>query len=350
MKKVQFIFFSIVVNFQINRPSVRVYHGGGKKSIGGPSVKANRINQYFPNRPYDSNIIYSISAHIPPDICRQAQVKGTKIVSHINSFFYPAYRPDYEKRNIPISELHAMADYIVYGSNFARDAAEIYLGKPSAPYSIIYNSVDLNIFKPVSIDKHFTILAIGVHYIQHRLKHLILAMPLIMKKYPKVHLIIAGPLVQGKGIFDCGKETILSIIRETDFTNIEFIGEYSQSEAPLIYGRASVVVHLKHMDWTPNTVIEAMACGIPIVHAGNGGLPELVEKAGISLDLPFDWEKICTPDLECIAGSTIEAFENRKVLGNFGRQIAEKRYDLNKWHKRHEEIFNSLLKKNKLVS
>lgn len=328
-----------------NRSRLRIYHAGSKSGIGGPNVKLNRMSQYFPDERYDYNIIYSVSAHIPPDICRRAKRRGVKVVCHVNSMFYPAYRPDYIEENKPIREIHAMADHVVYGSRFAREASELYLGKSNAPCTIIYNAVNTKHFRPISqvSNDRFNVLAIGVHYIQHRLKPLIQAMPIVRKSYPKARLTIAGPLVEGQHIFDCGPKTIQTIARKADFSDIEFLDAYTQQDAPLIYSNGSVMVHLKHMDWTPNTAIEAMACGLPIVHAGNGGLPELVGEAGVSLDLPFDWHTIHTPDLELLAERIIEAYENRKSLGEIARQIAVEHYDMKIWVKLHKSIFLQIL-------
>ena len=328
-----------------NRRQLRIYHGGSKLGIGGPIVKLNRMSQYFPDEKYDYNIIYSISAHIPPHLCLRAKKRGAKIISHVNSMFYPAYRPDYMEENKPIAAIHAMADHIIYGSKFAKEAASVYLGPSDAPSTIIYNAVDTEHFRPISrtTSDHFNVLAIGVHYIQHRLKPLIQAMPIVKKVYSNARLIVAGPLVSGKGIFDCGPNTIKTVAREAGFCDIEFLGTYAQRDAPSIYSSASVMVHLKHMDWTPNTTIEAMACGVPIVHTGNGGLPELVGKAGVSLDLPFDWHSIHTPDLELLAERIVEAYENRRTLGEIARQIAVEHYDIKKWVKLHKSIFRQTL-------
>ena len=238
-----------------------------------------------------------------------------------------------------------MADHVVYGSRFAKEASALYLGKSDAPSTKIYNAVDTTHFRPISQKDNdsFNVLAIGVHYIQHRLKPLIQAMPIVRKTYPNARLIIAGPLVEGTDIYDCGEKTIHAVAEESGFYDIDYMGEYTQDEAPSIYSRASVMVHLKHMDWTPNTVIEAMACGLPIVHAGNGGLPELVGETGVSLDLPFDWHTIHTPDLELLAQRIIEAYGNRKRLGRIARQMAVERYDVKLWVELHQSIFQQIL-------
>ena len=97
------------------------------------------------------------------------------------------------------------------------------------------------------------------------------------------------------------------------------------------------------MDWTPNTVIEGMACGLPIVHTGNGGLNEIVQNAGVSLELPYSWDNIHVPDPMILASRIIEAYEDRTNLGKIAREIAVEKYDIRKWVEKHRKIFQELL-------
>lgn len=324
----------------------RIHHAGGEEGVGGPTVKLWRMQHYFPNIAKDYNIIYSVSARISADVCRIAQRRGVKIVCHVNSVFHRAYRFNYQELNEPIAAVHGMADHVVYGSQFAKEGATRFLGPVPNSHTIICNAVDLEHFcpSPVPLDTdRFHILAIGVHYIRHRLETLIWAIPHVQKLYPQARLIIAGPLETGQGVFDCGTETIQGILRHAGVTQVEFINKYTQHEAPRIYGKGDVIVHMKHMDWTPNTVIEGMACGLPTVHAGNGGMTDLVGDAGLSLDMPFDWERIHTPDPVLLAERIIEAYERRRVLGNQAREIAVRHYDILDWVAAHQNVFDELL-------
>ncbi|MBN1886761.1 MAG: glycosyltransferase family 4 protein [Thermoflexales bacterium] len=327
-------------------PYPRVLHNGAQGGLGGPTVKLNRMQRYFPNDPFDYNIIYSVSARIPAHVCRQAQARGCKVVCHVNSVFHPAYRADYAERNAPIAEVYAMADYVVYGSRYAQAGVERYLGQVPVPHSIVYNAVDTSYFRPpeARAQDRFNVLAVGIHYIRHRLEPLIRAMPYVQNVYPQARLIIAGPLQKGEGIFDCGLGSMQAVADEVGLGNVDWLGSYTQKEAPLIYARGDVLVHLKHMDWTPNTVIEAMACGLPIVHTGNGGMDELVGSAGVSLNVPFDWDQIHTPDPSYVAECIIEAYKRRLDLGTMARQIAVERYEMQAWVEAHRQIFASLLR------
>ncbi|MBT6045595.1 MAG: glycosyltransferase family 4 protein [Candidatus Scalindua sp.] len=333
--------------FPLLNDKIRVHHGV-VPGIGGPLVRLQRMQKYFPDCPMKFNIIYTISARISPTICLIAKNHGVKIVQHINSVFHPAYRMNFRELNKSCRKIYKIADHIVFGSRFAKEGAELYLGKCNVPYTIIYNAVDMMHFIPQARpDNRFNILAIGGHYVRHRIEPLILAMPYIRERYQNAKLIIIGSLSPGKGIFNCSKKSFVELAEEVGIgDNTEFHPQYTQESAPEMYKLGDVLVHLKHMDWTPNTVIESMACGLPVLHSGNGGLHEIVGEAGLSLGLPYDWNKIHTPDPISLAEKIMQLYEIRKEKGEIAREIAVKRYDLGKWTREHQRIFEGLLSRN----
>jgi glycosyltransferase involved in cell wall biosynthesis len=214
------------------------------------------------------------------------------------------------------------------------------------PSSIIYNSINISHFVPQKRpDGRFNIMVIG-HYIRHRIEPLIRAMPYVTKKIPDAKLIIAGPLRKGEGIFDSSWKSFGDLIKELRVENIEYIPRFTQKEAPSIYALGDIMVHIMHMDWTPNTVIESMACGLPVLHSGNGGLPEIIGESGLSLDMPYDWNKIHSPSPQLLSDKIIELYEVRREKGEISREIAVERYDLKDWVYKHRSIFEGLLKSN----
>lgn len=321
---------------------IRVHHGADPWATGGPSVKIQRMQKDFPDHPLRYNIIYTVSARVSSKVCSDAKNRGVKIVQHINSLYNAVYRPNYEELNRPFKEIYEMADHVVFGSRHAKESAERFFGKCQAPDSIIYNSIDMSHFtfqkRP---ENRFNVMVIG-HYIRHRIEPLIRAMPYLTKKVPGAKLIIAGPLRAGEGIFNSSWESFQPLIKELKIDNIEYIPRFTQEEAPSIYSMGDIMVHIMHMDWTPNTVIESMACGLPVLHSGNGGLPEIIGDGGLSLDMPYDWGNIHSPEPELLAKKIIELYEIRKEKAELAREIAVKRYDLKEWISRHTEIFGGL--------
>ncbi len=328
------------------RDAVRVLHLGGRGFVGGPMVKLHRLATAYPDSPLCFNLVYSVSGRVPPALCAAARAKGVPVVAHVNSVFTPLYRPETWRRlNQPIAAVHALADHVVYGSRHASRRAPEFIGQSPAPFTVIHNAVDTGHYRPPASepDGPLTILTSGRHTFRHRLEPLIRALPLIRAEHPGARLIIAGPLVPGAGEWDCGPQTVARIIAESGAEGVELIPAYNQAEAPALYGRCHVFAHLTYMDWTPNVLVEAMACGRAVVHTGTGGMAEQTGEAAVSLGLPMSFERVHSPAPEAVAAAILEAYQRRAELGPAARARAVERFGLEAWLARHREIFEALL-------
>ena len=323
---------------------LRIHHGGGGASIGGPAVKLWRMQQYFPDHSLRYNLIYSVSSSVPPAECRIAKARGVKIVAHVNSVFHPLYRANYRRLNKPIKRVHDLADFVVFGSKHAQKEAQRLLGPVERPSSIVYNAVDLDHYKPVDRPpERFNVLVIGSPTFAHTVESVIRAMSHVVKQYPHSKLIIAGRLRAGNGIFDCSRSRLEEVAASVGLSRIQFLPPYTQQEAPEVYALGDLQVHMMHLDWTPNTVAEGMACGLPVLHTGNGGVPEIVGDGGLSMGLPNDWEEIRVARPIDIAEKIMELYHQRLATGEAAREVAKEKFDIKVWVEKHERIFEDLL-------
>ena len=69
---------------------------------------------------------------------------------------------------------------------------------------------------------------------------------------------------------------------------------------------------LKYKDPCPNTVIEALSCGLPILYSASGGVPEIVGNGcGVALKVLDNWhEKKIVPKDEQIVNGMIKIYKN----------------------------------------
>ena len=120
-----------------------------------------------------------------------------------------------------------------------------------------------------------------------------------------------------------------------------YIGTYNQDFAPIIYNKADAYIMLKYLDPCPNTVIEAMACGLPILYSKSGGLTEIVGKnCGYGMVVEENWEKkYNVPEVNDIGNGMIEIAKNCETMGFNSRKRAIKNHNLEKWINRHKIIF-----------
>jgi glycosyltransferase involved in cell wall biosynthesis len=93
-------------------------------------------------------------------------------------------------------------------------------------------------------------------------------------------------------------------------------------------------------------VIEAMACGLPVVYSDSGGVPELVgEEAGVGVPTEASWERFVSPAPEIWAEAVLTVAEARSRYAEAARQRTVERFDLVPWVERHRQVFFELLEK-----
>jgi len=81
------------------------------------------------------------------------------------------------------------------------------------------------------------------------------------------HLVGAGP--QGESLQTLARQLGLSQAQ------VRFHGAISDVER--LYRQVDLYLHLSDWEGMPNTILEAMACGLPVIASRVGGIPELVQ-------------------------------------------------------------------------
>ena len=332
----------------------KVYYGhdhipGSSENASGGIIKCQDLQVVFPNSFNDANILYLVSSSLPlfPQyLLRYAMKNGVKLVWNQNGVAYPAWHgPGWEKTNkIPAKWLHK-ADHVMYQSEFCKKSADKYLGKFNGRYSILYNPVDTEMFVPAPLRLDgFKILIAGTHNEKYRIESALRVFGQVARKLAEAEFIVAGPL--------CWQKDLDSALSEFDEMARQFgvdkkmtvVGAYSQQEAVSLFQSAHLLLHTQYNDACPRLVVEAMACGLPVVYSASGGTPELVgSKAGIGIDAPLDWEHIHPPDPGCMAQAILDIHERYDTYSTEARKRAVKYFDLQDWLDRHREIFAEVL-------
>ena len=107
------------------------------------------------------------------------------------------------------------------------------------------------------------------------------------------------------------------------------------------YQAADVYLHAARADTFPNAVLEALACGIPVVGSAVGGIPEQVIENETGFLLPVG-------DAEGMSTAITRLLENpamREKMGQCAADDARQRFDLNDQIQTHLDWYTEILKK-----
>ncbi|CAG0999281.1 GDP-mannose-dependent alpha-(1-6)-phosphatidylinositol monomannoside mannosyltransferase [Rhodocyclaceae bacterium] len=322
-----------------------VFYGGARSgNIGGPLVKVKRLQQYFPQHAWNFSLVYGLSnaPYLPAIALDWLRWREVPLVLNQNGVFYPGwYAGDWQRQNAIMGQAYHRADYVFWQSEFCRRAADRFLGHRDGPGEILYNAIDTERFVPLphTTQRPFTFLVtgkIGVH-MGYRIESTIAGLAYARQAGLDAQLVIAGWIEDM-----AGARALVERFGVSDF--VQFYGSYTQEDAPAIYGVSDAYVMTKYLDPCPNTVIEALSCGLPVLYSASGGVPELVgEQAGVGLPVPEDWESIQVPSALAIGEGMLKIAANRDAMGRAARERAIACFDIRHWIDRHRTIFSSLL-------
>jgi glycosyltransferase involved in cell wall biosynthesis len=320
----------------------RAVPGRAEPAHGG-AVKLQALAEAWP--PTDRvNVLYLVSSALPPHVERlvdQARALGAAVVWNQDGVAYPGWHgPGWERLNESLArDLHA-ADHVFFQSEFCRLSADTFLGRRDGSAEVLPNPVDTQRFVPPERrDDRPTLLLGGNQYQRYRFETALQTLELLPKEW---RLLVTGRLSWDPDPARVRQEARAFLDSTRLDGRLELAGPYTQAEAPALIGRAHVLLHTKYNDPCPGVVLEALACGLPVVYSASGGTPELVGDAGIGIEAPLDWERDHPPDPEELTAGVLECAERLAELSAAARARAE-RFDVRPWLERHRAVFEGLV-------
>lgn len=319
----------------------------GSGVVHGGRVKLLHLMERFPESADDFNLVYLVSSARPEFaavLVRWARSRGARFVWNQNGVAYPAWAgADYARINAPMREMLGLADYVIYQSEFCRASADRYVGRASARSEILYNCVDTEVFSPRKeplAGPPWVILVAGSHQQAERVTSALETVALLRGAGQDVRLTIAGRLE-----WEGAEREFETTVRRLEIERfVSRRGFFAQADAPELYRGAHVLLHTKYKDPCPTVVIEAMACGVPVVGARSGGMPELVgDEGGVLLDVADSWERMCYPSAPELSDAILHILSDLDTWRGRARQRAVRMFGKDAWVQRHAEIFTALL-------
>src|SRR5262249_56406367 len=113
------------------------------------------------------SLLYLLSnaLYLPQRVIDAVRHAGVPLVLNQNGVFYPAWYPvGWQRENQRVADVHAVANHVLYQSEFCRQCADRFLGTRDGSSEILYNAVDTEHFRPAGAPggpRPFTFLVTG---------------------------------------------------------------------------------------------------------------------------------------------------------------------------------------------
>ena len=178
------------------------------------------------------------------------------------------------RENKAIFKAYESYDHIVFQGKFCKDQYEAFTGTVR-PHTTIRNGVDDAFFNPSTeiIKTDNPVVVASAHWRRHkRLDEIVEAFS--SPKLKNVELWV----LNGKGF----KKPVTE--------NVKLLNNYPLPKLPGVLQSCTAMIHLAWLDWCPNSVVEGLASGLPVLCSHNGGTKELVKDDGIVIQLEEDYK------------------------------------------------------------
>lgn len=216
-------------------------------------------------------------------------------------------------------------DQVIYQSAFAKEQADLHLYHRSKAYTIIHNGVDTKFFRPqqASGNSHSncpTIILVG----NHLPEHITLALDVFrrIRTTQQARLLIVGPMrdrAENAATFVAQYLAVDSLIKD-----VVCLSTVPYEKLPGVLAQGDLFLHVKVGDSCPNAVLEALACGLPVVCPAWGGTRELVGTGGIAVEGP-PWS-VDDPLRDGMAKAVLQILADRKEYSLGARRVAEENH------------------------
>ena len=319
----------------------------GRRLLHGGAIKLIHLRDACAWDEQTFNLLYLVSSASPDfaeDLLGRCDELGIPLVWNQNGVAYRAWAgTDTDRYNDPMRRCRARAKYIVYQSEFCRDSAEHFLGPAPAPSEVLFNPVDLRKFRMASDpvpDRPLRLLTLGTHGYAERVLAAIRCARALMDAGVDCFLTIAGRL----GWPGAAAQTRREIAKLDLSEVVAVLPSFTQERAAALYREHHILLHPKYLDPCPTVVIEAMACGLPVVGSASGGLPEMVPSScGALIPASLSWNRLITPTGEELAAAVQSLVPRLPETALAARSHAEANFDGAKWVERHANIFRRVL-------
>jgi len=179
------------------------------------------------------------------------------------------------------------ADSLIAVSQAQKDELKALYNLQDAKIKVVHNGVDISLFRPLKDTQHLSdelqlqnkkmILFVGHFGLRKGVPYLIKAMPKVLKENPDAVLVCVGGTPKWLKTRIYWQVLDEMIRKEKLERNVRLIGEVPHHQLPYYYSLASVFAFPSLYEAFAKVIIEAMACGTPVIASRVGGIPEIIK-------------------------------------------------------------------------
>ena len=228
--------------------------------------------------------------------------------------------------------------HIVYQSEFVRGWWAGQFGPERVPSVVIHNGVDLSAYTPDGPHERptevFRLLLVEGSLQGGYETGLETALGLaerLAEKFP-LEMMVVGRL----------SPSLQTVTQKKSQVPIRWAGLVPRDQIPALDRSAHLLYSADINAACPNSVIEALACGLPVSGFATGALPELVTgDAGRLVSYGGDPWKLDPPDLPALTGAAAEILQNNAHFRAAARQRAKEAFGLDAMVEKYLQILLS---------
>lgn len=221
------------------------------------------------------------------------------------------------------------ADRVIYQSEFIRGWWQDWYGVANAPATVIHNGIDLDAYAQSGegdrpTDRYRMLLLEGslARGLNSGLFHAVEAAKKLSEKYP-MEVVVAGTVDEST------QWKINSVISGVKNLSIKFLDTVPRADVPKLARSSHLMYSAEVNPPCPNSVIEALACGLPVIGFDTGSLKELVGgEAGVIVPYGANPWKLETPNIAGLAASAESVLEKQNQFRAAARRRAEEKFGL----------------------
>jgi glycosyltransferase involved in cell wall biosynthesis len=296
----------------------------------GPNVFAERLARRLFETGHEVELTSGIGCDVSlVFIQRSGAPVANKVVQRLDGIWFK--KEDFVTKNVDIEQLYNVVDAVAFQSHFDRTFVTKHWGVPQR-HTVIRNGIDMT---PVTAITRAGLVDIRSKYDKvfvtssnwHPQKRL--------RDNTRLFQHIRDNIVSNSCLIVLGAHPDCSVADKDVF----YAGSQPHDVVSQVMAMSNWMLHLAYLDHSPNSVIEALAQGTPVICTNEGGTCELVDKFGIILNEPekFDYEPTDYDDPPAIDVAQLTTLPDKATLG------AHADISIETCAKRYIELFKSVL-------